>query len=124
MKFVIRNITRLGLLKNYPDFSTDPNINFYQLFKLACLLDEAEIPYEIHHSFKGFQLRYPSDSKDHFRCSVILHAGSYGREDGLLEIMGLLTDEELKHDPVLGYLNAEEVFNRIKADYNKEDEIE
>jgi hypothetical protein len=38
----------------------------------------------------------------------------YGSEDGLLEIMGLLTPEEEGWDEVRGWLTAEDVFSRIK----------
>ena len=52
-------------------------------------------------------------------CSVIEHCGSYGREEDKLEIMGLLTEEELEVDEVKGYLTAEEVFGRIIDDWEK-----
>lgn len=59
---------------------------------------------------------YPDDGKEKV-CSVIEHKGSYGHEDDLLEIMGLLTDGESKHDDVVGFLSANNVFERIKKDY-------
>ena len=43
--------------------------------------------------------------------------GSYGYKDGLIEIMGLLTEEEREQDDVVGYLTPEEVFRRIKRDW-------
>ena len=51
-------------------------------------------------------------------CSVIAHG--YGSEEGLLEIQGLMTDEEYEKTgrSVLGYLSAENVFERIKNHYN------
>ena len=45
--------------------------------------------------------------------SILQGYGTYGEEDDLLEIMGLLTEEEEKIDSVTGYLTAEDVFNRI-----------
>lgn len=55
-------------------------------------------------------------------CSVIAHG--YGSDEGLLEIRGLMTDEEYEReqDTVLGYLTAEDVFARIRKHYddNKE----
>ena len=50
-------------------------------------------------------------------CSVIAHG--YGSEEGLLEIQGLMTDEEIEETGhyVLGYLTADNVFNRIKNHY-------
>lgn len=64
--------------------------------------------------------------------SAIEGAGSYGfggwdhgmvgtdEKDGdLIEIMGLLTPEEEKHDSVVGYLTAEDVFLRIQKEIEK-----
>lgn len=67
----------------------------------------------------GYQIGYPilPPNVDHI-CSVIETDHSYGHDEDLLEIMGLLTDEEYEEDSVLGHLTAEEVFNRIKAHYN------
>lgn len=39
--------------------------------------------------------------------------GSDERDGDLIEIMGLLTPEESEHDSVVGYLTAENVFQRI-----------
>ena len=52
-------------------------------------------------------------------CSVIISSGSYGHKEGLLEISGLMTDEEYKKtgDTVLGSLTAENVFKRIERHY-------
>ena len=46
--------------------------------------------------------------------SVIEGYGTYGVEDDLLEIMGLLTPEEGECDSVCGWLTAENVFARIQ----------
>ena len=62
----------------------------------------------------GYHITYPNN---HFRvCSVIEHDCSYGRKQDLLEIEGLLTKKEMnrKQDDVLGYLTAENVFQRIE----------
>ena len=50
-------------------------------------------------------------------CSVI--ANGYGSSEGLLEISGLMTREEMDrvHDTVLGHLTAEDVFARIRTHY-------
>jgi hypothetical protein len=47
-------------------------------------------------------------------CSVIESPMSYGHEEDLLELSGLLTEEEYKNDSVKGYMTAEEVYSRIK----------
>lgn len=59
------------------------------------------------------QICVPSRTNCEF--DVICHKGSYGYEEGLLEIMGLLTEEEAEEDSVLGYLSAEDVIERINT---------
>ena len=53
-------------------------------------------------------------------CEVIAEGDvvTDGREQGLLEIMGLV-DEEKIGDNVEGYLTAEECFGRIKKNYEE-----
>lgn len=58
-----------------------------------------------------------SNDKDKI-CSVVEGHGTYGANEDKLEIMGLLTEEELEYDTVCGYLTAEDVFERIKKHYN------
>lgn len=91
--------------------------NYKEILKLKEMLEKAEIPFEFSELMGGYHLCYPNNKIK--ECSVIEHDGSYGREQDLLEIMGLLTNEELKHDEVVGYLSAENVFERIKKDYEK-----
>ena len=100
--------------------------------KLVKMMDEARIPYERDDDATDFadyyrnyfcsgiepikRIKYPKIGTDEV-CSVIYGPGTYGYPEGLLEIMGLLTDEEAKYDDVVGHLTAEDVFSRIKADY-------
>lgn len=47
---------------------------------------------------------------------VICNYGSYGFEDGLLELMGtLVTEEEYEYDSVVGYLTAEDIIERLET---------
>ena len=96
---------------------------YNEIFRLKEMLEKAEIPFEFRNLFDGFQICYPRNNKseDDFvrECSVIEHEGSYGHSQDLLEIMGLLTEEESKYDSVVGYLSAENVFERIKNNYEK-----
>ena len=55
-------------------------------------------------------------------CSIIEGHGTYGEENDLLEIMGLLTPEEEEWDSVCGSLTAENVFERIKKAEEKKNE--
>jgi hypothetical protein len=88
---------------------------FTEILKLAFTLTACGIPYEISELFGGFHIQYPS--AENCICSVICHNGSYGHEEGLLEIMGLLTLDELEQDNVAGWLTADDVAPRILDDY-------
>lgn len=94
------------------------NINFQQIFKLKEMLECEGIPFEFREvtDFEGYQLFYPNVENN--VCDIILHNGSYGREQGLLEIMGLV-DKEKVGDDVEGYLTADECFNRIKKHFEE-----
>lgn len=105
------------------NFSTIfPMIDCSELFRLAQMLSERTIPFEINNMIHvgGYQLCYPKMKG--CDCSVICHGGSYGHSAGLLEIMGLMTEEERAEacDDVMGWLTAEEVFERIVNHYNAE----
>lgn len=92
-------------------------LDFTEIFKLKTKLENANIPFVFRElkDFGGYQILYPDIGENNV-CDVILHEGSYGREQGLLEIMGLV-DEEKVDDEVEGYLTTEECFNRIKKHY-------
>ena len=83
----------------------DPEIYKIEIRKLAKGLEERNIPYELKPLFDGWQIW--CDDWD-----AICHSFSYGHEDGLLEIMGILVDEEVG-DTVEGCLTAEEILRRI-----------
>lgn len=54
-------------------------------------------------------------SGDDYYWDAICHGGSYGADEGLLEIMGDIVDEEAVGDRVEGWLTAEDVIERIEA---------
>lgn len=91
---------------------------YKEIFRLKEMLEKKNIPFIFRNIFDGFQICYP-DIKNRV-CSVIEHEGSYGHNQDLLEIMGLLTDGETDDD-VLGYLNAENVFERIRKHYKEQE---
>lgn len=91
---------------------------YKEIFRLDEMLKEKEIPHVFHNVMDGWQIIYPEDGKRRV-MDAIEHYGSYGNEQDLLEIMGLLTPEEKKCDSVLGYLTAEEVFERIEKHWNE-----
>lgn len=85
-----------------------------EIGKLINLLFDHCVPFEVTTDAEGNkynQVWYPS--KEESVCNAICHKYSYGYENGLLEIMGLLTEEESKVDSVAGWLTAEDVFERI-----------
>ena len=92
---------------------------YNEIIKLISMLETANIPFEQIDFNGGKVVKYPK--WENYTCSIIEHNGSYGREEDLLEIMGLLTDEESEIDDVVGYLTAEEVFKRVKEDYENTD---
>lgn len=104
----------------YPGLLSWRNVKSYdEIFKLEAMLKAEGIPFVYHRQpdMCGFQICYPEDGENRV-CSIILHSGSYGRGEGLLEIMGLLKPEEEQCDDVAGYLTAEDVFERIKAHHD------
>jgi hypothetical protein len=94
---------------------------YNEIFKLKSMLEENHIPFEwiVHNDLRnGYQICYPE--KDGKRvCSVIEHSFSYGSQEDLLEIQGLLTADEEKCDSVLGNLTAGDVFQRILSHWEK-----
>ena len=110
---------------------------FCEIFKLHKMLDEAGIQHDFRDEtppvnpastvdiplfFRAkYHIYYPS-FEDWRRgplkcaCSIIEGFSTIGGEKNRLEIMGLLTDEEIERGyTVVGYLTAKEVFDRIKV---------
>lgn len=93
----------------------EPNENYTEILKLNELLSKTEIPYTIDRYFDGWQIIYFYNGER--IADVVEHLGSYGTDKNLLEIMGCLTPEEEEQDRVLGFLTAEEVFERFSKDF-------
>ena len=94
------------------------NFKYYQpIMRLADLCEREGIPFVVRPAFDGLQLVCPELETWDF--DVICHRGSYGHEQGLLEVMGAICNSV--DDDVEGYLSVEEVFERIKKYYKKED---
>jgi len=85
-----------------------------EMQKLIQGLNLFEIPFQVTSNLKTQQVWYPA--KDNAICDVICHAYSYGGEQGLLEIMGLVDEDEVG-DTVEGYLTAIDVLFRIANHY-------
>ena len=96
---------------------------YNEIFKLKSMLEENHVPFEwIEHNDlrNGYQICYP-EKDEKCVCSVIEHSFSYGNEKDLLEIQGLLTEEEEECDSVLGNLTADDVFQRILSHRNRKE---
>ena len=84
---------------------------YTEILKLKSMLENDHISFTFSSIFDGYRIDSVDGCKD---FDVIEHSGSYGSKENLLEIMGLLTIKEKKHDSVKGWLTAEIVFRRIK----------
>ena len=94
-----------------------------EMEKLIKVLEVLDIPHEVtNQQWAGEtpQVWYPNTKEP--KMDVICHEYSYGGKNGLLEIMGLLTDEEAEYDSVVGYLTAENVLARILKDRAENEE--
>ena len=100
------------------DYST--NSDYQEILKLDRMLTDASIPHTLDRLFDGWQVCYPTREEPELVMDAIEHYGSYGKDEDKLEIMGLLTPDEEEHDFVLGYLTAEDVFERIRKHHNGE----
>lgn len=106
-----------------------------EMEKLEKYLMDKNIPYEIN-IVRSYDSRWPIkldktpayykqicvpvfDSEKR-KWDAVCHWGTYGFEDGLLEIMGdILTEEDLEYDTVKGFLTADEVIERIELKEKK-----
>lgn len=111
-------------LKNFDDlydtktgkYITD---QFYrEILRLDRMLCNEGIPHVLQKHTDGWQIIYPKDGEERI-MDAIENFGGYGSDKDLLEIMGLLTPEEEQHDRVVGYLTAQNVFERIMEHYRK-----
>lgn len=92
------------------------NFKYYQpIMRLADLCEAEHIPFVVHPTFDGLQLVCPN--LDKCELDVICHGGSYGHDSGLVEIAGVICEND--NNMVEGYLTVEEVFERIKKYYKK-----
>ena len=79
-------------------------INQDEMMKLAFGLRDRGIEFSVKSYFDGIQIVVGD-----FDWDAICHSGSYGHENGLIEVMGLPQCQ----DDVIGYLTAEEVLKMV-----------
>lgn len=96
-----------------------------EIWRLHEMLTDVGIEHEFSEFFGGklgddagwvLIVRNPDGSR---LCSAIEHVFSYGHTKDRIEIQGLLTPWERKVDDVVGWLTAENVFERIRAAVDK-----
>ena len=122
-----------------PKYAEIFNPKYSEIFKLDVMLTEAGIPHDFadegwvvgpvkrshYHIYYPSRAIWQSEERDFYStCSVIEGNFSYGGDENLLEIMGLMTLEEREDyaDDVIGSLTAEEVFSRIEKAWKKMEE--
>ena len=79
-------------------------INQDEMMKLAFGLRDRGIGFKVQSFFDGIQIVVGD-----FDWDAICHSGSYGHENGLIEVMGLPQCQ----DDVIGYLTAEDVLKMV-----------
>ena len=79
-------------------------INQDEMMKLVFGLRDRGIEFSVKSFFDGIQIVVGD-----FDWDAICHSGSYGHENGLIEVMGLPQCQ----DDVIGYLTAEDVLNMV-----------
>lgn len=90
-------------MRNTRDF------DFTEMDKVEKYLKQRWFNYDRHSLYDGQQISV-YDENGNYIWDVILHSGSYGMEDDLLEAMGR---DLIGHDDVEGYLTAVDVINYI-----------
>ena len=111
-------------------------MKYKEIFKLKKMLEKENIPFDWNENWgydektvdqlkkvapnivDHYQICYPTFGEGRY-MSIIEGFGTYGAEDDKLEVMGGFTKEETGGDTVIGWLTAEEVFDRIKSHYKK-----
>lgn len=96
-------------------------LDFTEILKLKRMLEDAAIDFEFKYLNGGYQVLL-TEGKIPF-LSAVTSIASYGRERGLIEIMGLLEDEELEENSVVGWIDAENVFQRIMKHFQNKSKI-
>jgi len=100
-------------------------MDFTQIFKLKEMLHQANINYSFIPRIEqgGYQIILYNKTDTSRLADGVTHRFSYGNNKGLIEIMGALTLEEYEGDRVLGYLTADEVFERFNYCYENDTDI-
>lgn len=101
----------------FPAFDADMNMILNDKYKEILVLDkmltEAGIPHTLARHLDGWIVAYPSNTV-YYIMDAVEHFGSYGNQLDRIEVLWRGCKD------VEGWLTAQEVFDRIKAHYEKE----
>ncbi len=93
-----------------------------EIYKLKDMLEREGIPFDWSKGDRIVQIEYPNGKRGRNGrvLSAIQGQGTFGGNQDLIEINGLLTEEEKKRNSVVGFLTAEEVYSRIDKHYSRD----
>lgn len=106
------DLTELDKLEKY---LKDKGIRYERIDRKP-IQDEQGI---ILHFTERHQICVPKEDLRFKKWDAICQPGSYGCQEGLLEIMGELVNPKTDGDTVAGWLTAEDVIKRIEAKYGR-----
>ena len=105
---------------------------YTEIFRLKDKLDAIDLE----HTFNDHTIYIPEANRkrEHYQIllydedgdrivSIVQGEFTYGSNENKLEIMGLLTPEESECDSVVGYLSADEVYERIMKYYGEREAV-
>lgn len=114
----------IDTLKNYTNnlIKKTKNRDLMHLDRVEEYLKEKGIKYTRYDELRSahvewidrHQIAVPSLKEGEYQWDVICHFGSYGGDEGLLEIMGCIVNQEKVGDSVEGYLTSDEVIERVE----------
>ena len=82
-----------------------------EIKKLADGLMEKGIAFTFHALHDGYQISVNDPKTQEYKWDAVCHNFSYGHDEGLLEIMGEIVDND--YDAVEGWLTAEDILKRL-----------
>ena len=82
-----------------------------EIKKLADGLMEKGIAFTFHPFQDGYQIGVNNPKTQEYKWDAVCHNFSYGHDEGLLEIMGDIVDND--YDAVEGWLTAEDILKRL-----------
>lgn len=96
-----------------------PNPDYGEILRLEKMLTDAGIGHRMERMADGWRLEYPAPPGKRV-CTAVEYTGSYGASIDRLELIGLLNHDERKgKNSMVGWLTAENVFDRIRRDWER-----